>query len=175
MGGSVPASAAWTAVPNSGPTTTGFSVVMLAPGTEHAFEIRAVNGEGGGDEAAATATTLAPNWSFTLRDSSNTNVTELTEGGDSATATVSITNNVRFSTDQTVDLKWGTLDLSQVLIVGVGGVSTITILTGEASGSLEISAPDQVGEAYDPPFTHALTATHGGNQIWAGHRPHPGR
>ena len=74
VGNSVPASVVWTAVPDSGPTTRGFSVVSLAPGTEHAFEIRAVNGEGNGDEAAATATTLTPSWRFTLRDASNNNV-----------------------------------------------------------------------------------------------------
>ena len=166
VGGSVPASAAWTAVPDSGPTTTGSPVVLLAPGTEHAFEVRAVNGEGEGDEAAATATTLTPTWSFTLRDSSDNNVTQLTEGGDPATAEVSITNNVRFSTEQTVQLKWGNSNLEALDVVeGAGDVGTINIPAEGSSGSLEISSPQRADDSYDTPITFALTATHGGTVI----------
>ena len=84
-GNTVPASTAWTAVPDSGPTTTGFALVTLAPGTEYAVEVRAVNGEGGGDEAAATATTLTPTWSFHLLPFT-TGAEKLTEGGASRTA-----------------------------------------------------------------------------------------
>ena len=82
----------------------GFAALLAAPQTAHA-QVPTVNGIGNGAEKAATDTTLTPAWSFTLRDSANNDVTELTEGGDAATATVSITNNVRFSTDQTVQLK----------------------------------------------------------------------
>ena len=47
---------------------------------------------------------------LTLRDSGGNDVTQLVEGGSSATAEVSITNSVRFSTDQTVTLEWGGAD-----------------------------------------------------------------
>ena len=99
-GSSVPPSTAWTNVSDSAPggaTELSVDVTGLDAGTEYTFEVRAVNGINPGPAATVTRTTPAPNWSFTLRDSSNNNVTELTEGGDSATATVSITNNVRFS------------------------------------------------------------------------------
>ena len=96
------------AIAGSGASTTSHTVTGLEPGTEYTFGIVAVNGQGDGDEATVTMTTPAPAWSFTLRDSANNNVTELTEGGDAATATVSITNNVRFSTEQTVTIQfWG--------------------------------------------------------------------
>ena len=75
--------------------------------TEYTFEVRAVNGIDPGSAATVTRMTPTPTWSFTLRDSSNNNVTQLTEGGDAATATVSITNSVRFAAEQTVALKWG--------------------------------------------------------------------
>ena len=106
-------------------------------------------------------TTLFPEWEFTLRDASNNNVTELTEGGDAATATVSITNNVRFGADQTVTLKWGVLDLSRALIRGAGDATTITISTGGSSGSLVVSAPQGTETLYTPDTTAALTATLG--------------
>ena len=110
-------------------------------------------------------TTPTPDWSFTLRDASNNNVTELTEGGDAATATVSITNNVRFGADQTVTLEWGIGDLSTGLIQGAGGATTITISAEQSSGSLEISSPENPVDSYDAPATLALTATHAGTEI----------
>ena len=168
VGNSVPASVAWTAVPDSGPTTTGFSVVLLAPGTEHAFEIRAVNDEGNGDEAAATATTLTPTWSFTLRDSSNNDVTELTEGGASAIAVVRITNSVRFSSDQAVTLEWGGDEINTGLIQGANEIAFFDIIAGEATGALSISAPDRPGDLYRLPETATLTASIGGTQVGNG-------
>ena len=82
----------------SGAGTTSHTVTGLTAGTEYTFEVRAVNGEGNGAEASVTATLLAPTWEFTLTDSSGDPVTELTEGGDPATATVKwgtvITNSV---------------------------------------------------------------------------------
>ena len=93
-GVSVPASTTWEDITNSNATTTSYTVTGLTAGTEYTFEVRAVNGIGNGAEASVTKTVLAPVWEFTLTDSSNNAVTELTEGGDPATATVSITNGV---------------------------------------------------------------------------------
>ena len=167
-GSSVPSSTTWVDIPNSAPgqpNDTDFNVTGLDAGTEYTFEVRAVNGIDPGPAATVTRTTATPNWSFTLRDSSNNNVTELTEGGDSATATVSITNNVRFGADQTVTLEWGIGDLSTGLIQGAGGATTITISAEQSSGSLEISSPENPVDSYDVPSTLALTATHAGTEI----------
>ena len=167
-GTSVPASTGWTDVPDSAPggeNHTDIVVTGFDAGTEYTFEVRAVNGIGNGDEKAFTRRTPTVNWSFTLRDASNNNVTELTEGGDSATATVSITNSVRFGADQTVTLEWGIGDLSTGLIQGAGGATTITISAEQSSGSLEISSPENPVDSYDAPATLALRATHAGTVI----------
>ncbi len=57
QGASVPASATWADIANSGATTTGHTVPGLTNGQQYAFEIRAVNVRGEGDAAdEATAT-----------------------------------------------------------------------------------------------------------------------
>ena len=164
-GTSVPPTTTWEDITNSNATTTSYTVTGLTAGTEYTFEVRAVNGIGNGAEASVTKTVLAPEWEFTLTDSNGNAVTELTEGGDPATATVSITNSVRFNTNQTVTLKWGTADLMLGAIVGAGGATAITITAGQSSGSLEISSPQYPTDTYDLPSTFALTATHGGTRI----------
>ena len=163
-GNSVPASTAWTAVPDSGPTTTGFALVTLAPGTEYAVEIRAVNGEGGGDEAAATATTLTPTWSFGFYPVIS-GADKLTEGGASRTARLIIINDVRFAADQTITLKWGDDEIDSGLIQGANGSATFAIDAGDRQGELEISAPDRPGDLYRPPESRLLTANLGGEQV----------
>ena len=92
-------------------------------------------------------------------------MTQLTEGGDSATATVSITNNVRFSTAQTVTLQWFNADLGAGEIAGAGGATTLTILAQQASGTLSIHAPQGTDDRFQPPLTKPLAATHGGTVI----------
>ena len=99
-----------------------------------------------------------PTWSLTLTDSSGNAVTELTEGGTGATATISITNTVRFNTAQSVILKWGGNEISSGPIVGAGGRATITIAAGSASASLHISAPQEIHPRYQPATTLALSA-----------------
>ena len=99
-----------------------------------------------------------PTWSLTLTDSNGNAVTELTEGGVGATATISITNNVRFNTAQSVTLKWGGNEISSGPIVGAGGRATITIAAGSASASRDISAPQEIHPRYQPATTRALTA-----------------
>ena len=99
-----------------------------------------------------------PTWSLTLTDSSGNAVTELTEGGAGATATISITNTVRFNTAQSVILKWGGNEISSGPIVGAGGRATITIAAGSASASRDISAPQEIHPRYQPATTLALSA-----------------
>ena len=168
VGSSVPPSIMWVDIPNSAPgqpNDTDFNVTGLDADTEYTFEVRAVNGIDPGPAATVTRMTPTPNWSFTLRDSSNNNVTELTEGGDAATATVSITNSVRFGAEQTVQIEWGGFDITTGQIQGAGGVSTITIPAEGASGSLVISSPQRTGQTYASDWTQALTATLGDTEI----------
>ena len=161
----------WTSISDSAPgeaNETSHTLEGLDPGEEYTFQVRAVNDVGGGGEASDTLTLLAPEWSFTLRDSGGSDVTALTEGGDPATATVTITNagQATFGADQTITLEWRGNDIDLPPIQGAGGATTITIPMGQSSGSLEISSPDLGGtDVYESPLTHALTATHGGTEI----------
>ena len=51
----------WTDIPNSGDTTTSYTVTSLTNGTEYTFGVRAVNAGGNGAESTVTATpALAP-------------------------------------------------------------------------------------------------------------------
>ena len=156
-GGTVPSATAWTAVTDSGPTTTGVAVEGLKWTTDYAFEVRAVNDEGNGGEAAATATTLAPAWEFTLKRGGS-NVTQLTEGGATAIALVRITNDVRFSSDQPITLKWGTEELTGLI---QRQTHELIIPSGTANGSAIIHAPDRAGDLYHLPETRTLTANLG--------------
>ena len=169
-GSSIPPATTYIDIPDSAPgeeNDGGYVVTTgLEPGTTYLFEIRAVNGIGPGGPRDAVGTPDSPEWSFTLQDSNGDAVTQLTEGGASATATVSITNGVTFSTDQTVTLAWGGGPLTGS-IQGPGRTSTLTILANESSGSLEISSPNGFE---NPPLhyedeTYAFAATHEGTQI----------
>ena len=109
-------------------------------------------------------------WALTLRDSGGNDVTELTEGGASATARVSITNSVRFETDQEIVLQWLGLTLATTrgLIQGANGGTTITITAGQSSGTLAVSAPQRPGDLYRPPLTATLVALREGSQVGDG-------
>ena len=156
----------WADILNSDADTTTHTVTGLTAGTQYTFEVRAVNGIGNGAPATVTQTTATPTWELTLTDNGNA-VTQLTEGGDPATATVRITNGVTFGTAQTVTLEWDGLALDAASpIQGAGGASEITIPPGQSSGTLVISAPDPGGvAAYTPPRTAPLWGRHGENQI----------
>ena len=156
----------WADILNSDADTTTHTVTGLTAGTQYTFEVRAVNGIDNGAPATVTQTTATPTWELTLTDNGNA-VTQLTEGGASATATVRITNGVTFGTAQTVTLEWDGLALDAAsAIQGAGGASEITIPPGTSSGTLVISAPDPGGvAAFTPPRTTPLWGRHGENQI----------
>ncbi|WP_419554640.1 Calx-beta domain-containing protein [Candidatus Poriferisodalis sp.] len=152
----------WTAVADSAPggaNATSHTLEGLDLGAQYTFEVRAVNDVGGGGEASDTLMLLAPEWSFTLRDSGGSDVTGLTEGGASATATVTITNagEATFGADQEIALEWGGIPLTS-RIRGAGNTSAITIAAGASSGSLVVSAPDNDMNPVYIPETHDLTA-----------------
>ena len=119
-----------------------------------------MNGIGRRRRKAVTRTTPAPNWSFTLRDASNNDVTELTEGGDAATATVSITNNVRFSADQTVTIEWWGFDLGTSRADrGRRERTTITIpAERDQREAWKSTSRRTLNNQYQPSLTRALTA-----------------
>ena len=156
----------WADILNSDADTTTHTVTGLTAGTQYTFEVRAVNGIGNGAPATVTQTTATPTWELTLTDNGNA-VTQLTEGGDPATATVRITNGVTFGTPQTVTLEWDGLALDAASpIQGAGGASEITIPPGTSSGTLVISAPDPGGvAAYDPPRTAPFRGRHGEDRL----------
>ena len=160
---------AWTDVPDSafgGANHTGYTVSGLDVDTGYTFEVRAKNGIDFGAAASVERRTKGVVWEFTLRDGTATDVTELTEGGASATARVTITNDSRFSTEQEITLKWGGSTLVGNRIQGAGDTATITIPAGGSSGNLDISAPDtEVTTVYFLPLTDDLTAEREGAVI----------
>ena len=155
-------------IDGSSATTTTHTVTELTSGREYTFEVRAVNGIGNGAEATVMRTTATPAWELTITDSNGSAVTELVEGGATATVTVRITNGVTFSTAQTVTLEWDGLALDATSpIQGAGGASAVTIPPGQSrSGTLVISAPDPGGvAAYDPPRTAPFRGMHGEDRL----------
>ena len=157
----------WADITGSDASTTRHTVTGLLAGREYTFEVRAVNDIDDGAEATVTQTTGTPAWELTIGDANDAAVTELVEGGASATVTVRFTNGVTFTTAQTVTLEWNGLSLDTInRIRGAGGASAITIPPGQSSGTLVISAPDPGGVAtYDPPRTAPLRGRHGENPI----------
>ena len=155
----------WTEIDGSDASTTSHTVTGLTPEDEYTFQIRAVNGIGDGRSARVTKTFTPATWELTLTDSNGNNVTQLTEGGASATVTVRITNTVRFQTARTVTLQWWGADLGIANIAGAGGATTLTISAQQASGTLSIHAPQGTDDRYQSPITKPLTATHGGTEI----------
>ena len=152
-------------IDNSGPTTTEHTVTGLTAGSTYTFEVLATNGEGDGSASSVTETVSAPTWEFTLKRTGN-NVTRLTEGGAHAVAAIRITNDVRFSSEQFITLKWGTEELGSGLIQNQSVV--LTIESGAANGSAAIHAPQRTGDLYHPNETRTLTANLGGSQIGDG-------
>ena len=111
-------------------------------------------------------------WEFTVTpslpdpDDPTIMVATLTENGDPITATATITNGVAFTTDQTVTLEWGGLDLTTGVVVAAGNTTAITIRAGASTGSLQVRAPDtDTLPMYDPPLRFPLSATFGATEI----------
>ena len=146
------------APPTSGATVT----VALNAGT--------IEDKTAGNDNAALPDTAIVNqvsdaqWAFTLTDAGGNHVTEIVEG-ESATATVRITNSTRFTDPQTITLTWGTSTLPTVDLEGAAGLSTITIPAMTDKGTLVITAPQQGSDIYKIDQTHPLTATHRGVPI----------
>ena len=95
----------------------------------------------------------------------------IVEGGPDVLALLAITNDVRFPTAEIVDLTWGgaKLDVSGSHVVGVGGRTTITMLSGDDTATFALVAPDLdaalSSPVYFPPQAQALTATHDNTAI----------
>ena len=124
----------WSAVTNSDADTTEHTLTGLTNGTLYTYQVRALTDAGDGMESMEASAVAGPSWEFTLTRNGNA-VTQLTEGSGTATAKVRIENTVRFTSDQTVTLKWGALGLDDTRLTGAGGATAITIATGAASGS----------------------------------------
>ena len=105
-------------------------------------------------------TVITYDWEFTVTGA------EVVEGGGSVTATATITGGGTPTSDVTVPLKWGDGSVATGLVRGAGDAGAITILAGQTTGSLAISAPEDDGDqVYHPPQTENLSASFVGVEI----------
>lgn len=165
----------------SGATVNGSTVelTLTTPVTSNvptltvALDADAVTDLVGNGNSTLAATSLVNNftlaeWELTLTDTGGNAVTQLVEGGPSATATVRITNSARFSTPQTVTLYWldaavGGTQWPANALQGAGGVHVITIPAMGTSGELEVSARQD--NLYLPRFAGELEGRFLGTRI----------
>ena len=138
---------------------TEHTVTGLTNGTLYTYQVRAVKGTLKGEGSTEAGAVAGPSRAFTLTRNGSA-VTQLTENGATATATIRITNTVRFTSDQTIELEWGGRGLGDTRLTGAGGATAITIATGAASGSLVLSISDD--ERFSPDQTERLTGSYSG-------------
>ena len=150
----------WQMIPASNAETTEYTVTGLTNGTIYTFQVRAVNDIGNGDESNDAEAGVGPSWELTITDASGNPVTELVEGGASATVRVSITNAITFPTNQTIALQWGGLDLADSPLSGTGGATSLTLTAGQMSASLGIRVTDDA--LFTPTRTERLVGLYGG-------------
>ena len=119
-----------------------------------------------------SVSTIELEWDFTITTSDTSNDGDnpvIVEGGETATVTATITNpGYTPPIDVTIDLRWdgthvGGTAAPGKFLTGAGTDSTMTILSGQTSASVTISAVDDA--LFNPTHTAALVATYLGTEI----------
>ena len=139
---------AWTAIPNSGPRTTSYTVGSLTSGTVYTFEVQAKNGVGYGQAASASATpatteTVAPAlaMAFTTNEDLRLLFDEVLDN-DSVPGSSAFTVNVDGES-------------SDVIHVAVDGAKR-TVRLEIATRLTRFSSSDDITISYAPPVTNSI-------------------
>ena len=141
----------------------GQVVTGLANGTNYSIRMRAVNQDLAGPESRSVSSTPAPQFRLSARPG------HFVVGGESTTATISITDGYVLETDTTFYLRWFGTRVNEGAYLDSRNPATITLPAGQISASVELKgkadadAGSQVG--YFRPFTRDLIATQGGIEI----------
>ena len=141
----------------------GQVVTGLANGTDYSFRMRAVNQDLAGPESIPESSTPAPQFRLSAHPG------HFAMGGESTTATISITDGYVLETDTTFSLRWSGKRVNEGAYLDSRNPATITLPAGQISASVELKGkPDaDTGSrvSYFRPFTKNLIAEQGGIEI----------
>ena len=135
----------------------------LANGTDYSFRMRAVNQDLAGPESIPESSTPAPQFRLSVRPG------HFVAGGDSTTATISITDGYVLDTDTTFHLTWSGRPVNEGAYLDSRNPATITLPAGQISASIELKGkPDADSGSRVScfrPFTRDLIAKQGEFEI----------
>ena len=141
----------------------GQVVTGLANGTDYSFRIRAVNQDLAGPESMSESSTPAPQFRLSVHPG------HFVVGGDSTTATISITDGYVLETDTTFSLSWSGKRVNEGPYLDSLNPAMVTLPAGQISASVELKGrPDaDTGSRVScfRPFTRDLIAKQGGIEI----------
>lgn len=141
----------------------GQVVTGLANGTDYSFWMRAVNQDLAGPESIPESSTPAPQFRLSVHPG------HFAMGGESTTATISITDGYVLETDTTFSLRWSGKRVNEGAYLDSRNPATITLPAGQISASVELKGkPDaDTGSRVScfQPFTRDLIAEQGGIEI----------
>ena len=141
----------------------GQVVTGLANGTSYSFRMRAVNQDLAGPESIPESSTPAPQFRLSVHPG------HFVAGGESTTATISITDGYVLETDTTFYLRWFGTRVNEGTYLDSRNPATITLPAGQISASVELKGKADADSgpqvSYFRPITRDLIATQGGIEI----------
>ena len=141
----------------------GQVVTGLANGTNYSIRMRAVNQDLAGPESRSVSSTPAPQFRLSVHPG------HFVVGGESTTATISITDGYVLETDTTFDLTWFGNRVNEGAYLDSRNPATITLPAGQITASVELKGKTDADSgpqvSYFRPFTKVLFATQGGIEI----------